>query len=93
MKLSDVRKYINAGLTDEQIAAIEKASKGAGASGGTGAGSGSDTGAGDGTADFSAVVAAINGLKETIQASNIDKAKNREPETVDEILESLIIED
>lgn len=97
MKIADVRKYINAGLTDAQIAAIAKESKsnaGAGAStGASGAGASAGASAGAGAADFSAVVAAINDLKETIQASNIDKTKNKDPETVDEILESLIIDD
>lgn len=103
MKISEVRTYIAAGLTDAQIAAIAKESKhdagagasagAAGASAGAGASASGGAGAGTGAADFSAVVAAIKDLKETIQASNLEKAKNNDPETVDEILESLIIDD
>ena len=36
------------------------------------------------------VLKAIKGLTETIQASNLNAAKNKEPETVDDILISLI---
>lgn len=39
------------------------------------------------------ILAAINGLTETIQASNIAGAKNKEPESVEEMLEGLITAD
>ena len=39
------------------------------------------------------ILSAINGLTETIQASNIAGAKNKEPESIDEMLENLIKED
>lgn len=39
------------------------------------------------------ILAAITGLTETIQASNLAGAKNKEPESIDEMLEGLIKED
>ena len=39
------------------------------------------------------ILAAITGLTETIQASNLAGAKNKEPESVEEMLEGLIKED
>lgn len=36
------------------------------------------------------ILAAITGLTETIQASNLAGAKNKEPESVEEMLEGLI---
>ena len=39
------------------------------------------------------ILTAITGLTETIQASNFAVAKNKEPESIDEMLEGLIKED
>lgn len=86
MKLSDIRKYINAGLNDEQIRALVKPEQPA-----------PDPvpaqAKGNDKEDFAGVITALNELKETIQASNIAGAKNKEPETIDDILQSLIIDE
>lgn len=80
MKLSTLRALIDAGLDDQQIMSV--------------IGSGKDqvTQKKDPETpktDLQQVLEAITGLTETIQASNIAGAKNKEPETVDDILESL----
>ena len=83
MKISELRKLINAGLSDDQILALNREGNPKPANGEP-----------EPTPDkFDLVLDAINKLTETIQASNINGAENPEPETVDEILESLIIED
>lgn len=84
MKISELRKLINAGLSDQQILALNNDGKQ----------KQEEKGKPEQTPDkFDAVLEAINKLTETIQASNINGAENKQPETVDEILESLIIED
>ena len=78
MKLSTLRALIDAGLDDKQIMSV--------------IGKGQETPKKDPETpktDLQQVLEAIAGLTETIQASNIADAKNKEPETVDEILESL----
>ena len=83
MKISELRKLINAGLSDQQILALNTEEKAKPAKGKP-----------EQTPDkFDKVLEAINKLTETIQASNINGAENSEPETVDDILESLIIEE
>lgn len=84
MKISELRKLINAGLSDQQILALNNEGKQ----------KPDEKGKPAQTPDkFDKVLEAINKLTETIQASNINGAENPEPETVDDILESLIIED
>ena len=83
VKLSEIRKYINAGLSDEQIASLVKGSEKK---------EEPQQKAGK-EPDFASLAAAITELKETIQASNLKGLDNPEPQTIDEILESLIIEE
>lgn len=85
MKLADIRNYINAGLTDEQIKAIVTATSAADPEPEQNAKSKNDVTLND-------VLQGLRDLTETIQASNITGTKNKEPETIDEILESLIID-
>ena len=80
MKMSEVRKYINAGLSDDQIAAIAKTEKKPAGSTGDNGGNGE-------------ILAAIKALTETIQASNIAGAKNKDPETIDDILGNILFDD
>ena len=84
MKMSTLRALFEAGLTDEQIGAVLGTSK-------------QQEGSPDPAqeekeeaTDLQQVLEAINGLTETIQASNLMGAKNKEPETVDDILASLL---
>lgn len=95
MKMSEVRKYINAGLSDEQIAAIAKTEKnsdgGNGGNDGNGGNGGNDGNGGNG--GNSEIMAAIKALTETIQASNIAGAKNKDPESIDDILGNILFDD
>lgn len=92
MKMSDVRKYINAGLSDEQIASIAKTEKKP--EGGTDEkNSNSNNGGNDGAESNGEILAAIKALTETIQASNIAGAKNKEPETIDDILGNILFDE
>lgn len=83
MKIAELRKLINAGLSDTQIMSLVNDEKPAQ----------EEKKEEKKDFDFSELVTAVNELKETLQASNIRDAKGKEPETVDEILESLLIED
>ena len=81
MKLSTLRTLIDAGLTDQQIMNVI----------GTGKAPDDAPGKKEETPDVQKqILDAITGLTETIQASNLAGAKNKEPETIDDILESLI---
>ena len=86
MKVSALRALFEAGLTDEQIMSVlgtgnqEQASQA----------SDPDPQPQQKKSDLQQVLEAITGLTETIQASNISAAKNKDPETVDDILISLI---
>lgn len=83
MKMNQLRALFEAGLTDEQIAAVLGTSRKQ-----------------EPTQDpepmqqepdvQQQILQAITGLTETIQASNIAGAKNKEPETIDDILGSLL---
>ena len=88
MKMSEVRKYINAGLSDEQIAAIAKTEKKPDGDTDNNGGNGGNDGTGN-----NEVLAAIKALTETIQASNIAGAKNKDPETIDDILGNILFDD
>ena len=91
--LKTIRSLIEAGLDDDQIKSVigdKQASGSAQQGGNAGSGKEGDPGSGD---NMKAVLDAINSLTATIQASNLAGAKNQEPETVDDMLESLIIED
>lgn len=93
MNMKQLRALIAAGLTDEQITAVinsgktetpKEPPKAAEPSKGT-----EET-----KPDVQQqILAAITGLTETIQASNIAGAKNKEPESVEEMLEGLITAD
>ena len=83
MKMSILRALFEAGLTDEQISSV------------LGTGKKEDPAPAQAKesepeSDLQQVLKAINGLTETIQASNLNAAKNKEPETVDDILISWI---
>lgn len=92
MKMSEVRKYINAGLSDDQIAAIAKTEKKPAGSTGDNGGNGGTGGTGDNGGNGE-ILAAIKALTETIQASNIAGAKNKDPETIDDILGNILFDD
>ena len=92
MNMKQLRALIEAGLTDEQITAVIN--------------SGKPEPAAKTEPEPAAkkepeekpdvqqqILAAITGLTETIQASNIAGAKNKEPESVEEMLEGLITAD
>lgn len=78
--LTKIRALIDAGLDDEQIMSV------------IGTGKGQEPQKADPApqkTDLQQLFGAVKELTETIQASNIAGAKNKEPETVDDILESL----
>ena len=86
MKMSEVRRYIEAGLSDEQIAAIAKTEKKP--EGDTDEKNSNGNNGGNGE-----ILTAIKALTETIQASNINGAKNKEPETIDDILGNILFDE
>ena len=83
MKMSTLRALFEAGLTDEQISSV----LGTGRQEEPAQAKAKDP---EPESDLQQVLKAINGLTETIQASNLNAAKNKEPETIDDILISLI---
>lgn len=83
MKMNQLRALFEAGLTDEQIAAVLGTSRQQEPT--------QDPEPKQQEPDVQQqILQAITGLTETIQASNIASAKNKEPETIDEILGSLL---
>ena len=83
MKMNQLRALFEAGLTDEQISAVLGISKQQEPS--------PDPEPKQQEPDIQQqILQAITGLTETIQASNIAGAKNKEPETIDDILGSLL---
>lgn len=87
MKISTLRALFEAGLTDEQISSVVSSGKDAGQN------PESAKQKTEEKSEMQQLLEAVNGLKETIQASNIAGADNKEPETIDEILDSLILAD
>ena len=85
MNISTLRALFEAGLTDEQIGAVLGTSKKQ-----EDAPDSAPEEKKEEATDLQQVLEAINGLTETIQASNLMGAKNKEPETVDDILASLL---
>lgn len=83
MKMNQLRALFEAGLTDEQIAAVLGTSRQQDPE--------PVQNNGQESPDIQQqILQAITGLTETIQASNIAGAKNKEPETIDDILGSLL---
>lgn len=99
MKLKTLRALIDAGLTNDQIMSVIGTSK----QQDTGsapdpADSNKETkgpeAAGTGNDDIQKqILNAITGLTATIQASNIKGAVNKEPETIDDIMESMLTDE
>ena len=85
MKMNQLRALFEAGLTDEQIAAVLGTSR-------QQEPAPEPEKKDEQTAPDvqQQILQAITGLTETIQASNIAGAKNKEPETIDDILGSLL---
>lgn len=98
MNMKQLRALIDAGLTDDQILSVISSGKPAGD---LQKQESKEKPAGDPQKQESKekpdvqqqILAAITGLTETIQASNIAGAKNKEPESVEEMLEGLITAD
>lgn len=82
MKMSELRKYIEAGLSDEQIMKLATPDAG-----------NNQPGQNVGNTGNNAVLAAIKTLTETIQASNIAGAQNKDPETIDDILGTILFDE
>lgn len=83
MKMNQLRALFEAGLTDEQISAVLGTSRQQEPA--------ADPEPRQEEPDIQQqILQAITGLTETIQASNIAGAKNKEPETIDDILGSLL---
>jgi len=86
MKMNQLRALFEAGLTDEQISAVLGTSRQQDPESKQ-----QDPESKQQEPDVQQqILQAITGLTETIQASNIAGAKNKEPETIDEILGSLL---
>lgn len=83
MKMNQLRALFEAGLTDEQISAVLGTSRQQDPA--------QSPEPKQQEPDVQQqILQAITGLTETIQASNIAGARNREPETIDDILGSLL---
>ena len=95
MKMADVRKYIKAGLTDDQIMALAKSEKekGSGGNDGDACNNGGNEGDAGGKGTNEEILTAIKALTETIQASNLAGVRGREPETIDDILGTILFDD
>ena len=92
MNMKQLRALIEAGLTDEQITAVINSGKPEPAAKPEPAPKAKPEP--EEKPDVQQqILAAITGLTETIQASNISWAKNKEPESVEEMLEGLITAD
>lgn len=85
MKMAQLRALFEAGLTDEQISAVLGTSRQQDPESKQ-----QDPESKQQEPDLQQILQAITGLTETIQASNIAGAKNKEPETIDDILGSLL---
>lgn len=93
MNMKQLRALIEAGLTDEQITAVINSGKPETTKEQPKAAA-KQPEPEDAKPDVQKqILAAITGLTETIQASNIAGAKNKEPESVEEMLEGLITAD
>lgn len=92
MNMKQLRALIEAGLTDEQIMNVIGTNKPAKDPEPTA--DPEPKPAADPKPDIQQqILQAITGLTETIQASNIAGARNKEPETLDDILGNLITQD
>lgn len=93
MNMKQLRALIETGMTDEQIRAVMNAGKQGPEKDPDPAGREKQKGTPEPVPDVQKqILAAITGLTETIQASNLVGAKNKEPESIDDMLEGLIIE-
>jgi len=94
MNMKQLRALIEAGLTDEQITAVINSGKQEPVPKAKTEPAPAAKEEPEEKPDVQQqILAAITGLTETIQASNIAGAKNKEPESVEEMLEGLITAD
>lgn len=89
MKMNQLRALFEAGLTDEQISAVLGTSRQQDPAQSPEPKQ-QEPESKQQEPDLQQILQAITGLTETIQASNIAGAKNKEPETIDDILGSLL---